>query len=71
MRINYFYNFLKNFSDFCMMSNLEYSTENDWSQLIKKSKYHNRSMLAIKLLSLNERKWNKENILLSDVRNKF
>jgi hypothetical protein len=58
----------KHYRDFCMTSNLEYSTENDWNQLIKKAKYHNKSLLAIKLLNLNERKWNKENILLSDVK---
>lgn len=57
-----------NYRDFCMISNFEYSTENDWNQLIKKAKYHNKSLLAIKLLNLKERKWNKENILLSDVK---
>ncbi len=50
-----------------MTSNLEYSTDNDWIQLLKKGKYQNKAMLANKILNLKERKWNKENILLSDV----
>jgi hypothetical protein len=49
-------------------SNLEYSTDSEWIALLKKSKYQSKVTLSNKLLALKERRWNKENILLSDVR---
>jgi hypothetical protein len=54
-------------SDFYVTSYSEFSTDLDWTQLLKKAKYQNKSQLAVKILNLKERRWNKENILLSDV----
>jgi hypothetical protein len=48
-------------------SSIEYSTESEWTGVIKKLKYQGKVQLANKLLCLKERRWNKENILLSDV----
>ena len=55
------------FREYYVNNNSEYSTEQEWISLIKKSKFNNRSLLASKILNFKERKWNKENILLSDV----
>ena len=63
-------NNLINYRDFYVTSNSEYSTDNDWIQILKKAKYQNKLLLAAKIMNIKERKWNKENILLSDVINK-
>jgi hypothetical protein len=34
---------------------------------LKRVKYQNKAELAVKILNLKERRWNKENIALSDV----
>ena len=49
------------------MSPNEFSTEGEWTQLLKRVKYQSKAHLAVKILNLKERRWNKENILLSDV----
>ena len=51
------------FREYYVNNNSEYSTEQEWIILIKKSKFNNRSLLASKILNFKERKWNKENIL--------
>lgn len=50
-----------------MISNTEFSTDRDWNNIIKKAKYQSKTLLASKILNLKERKWNKENMLLSDI----
>lgn len=55
------------FRDFYVNHNSEYSTDTEWSQILKKAKNQNKSFLVIKLLNLKERRWNKENIIISDV----
>jgi hypothetical protein len=51
-------------------TNSEYSTETEWTGMLKKAKLQNKTILAIKLLNMKERRWNKENIFLSDVSQK-
>jgi hypothetical protein len=55
------------YREFYVTTNCEYSTESEWTGVLKKAKLQNKTILAIKLLSLKERRWNKENIFLSDV----
>ncbi len=58
---------LFNLADFYVNSNYEYSTDIEWSNILKRAKSQNKTLLAGKILNLKERKWNKENIMLSDV----
>ena len=46
----------------------EYSTEKDFITILKSSSvFKNKYMLSSRLINLNERQWNKENILISDL----
>ena len=46
----------------------EYSTEKDFINLLKSSTvFKNKYMLSTRIINLNERQWNKENILISDL----
>ncbi len=54
-------------NEFHITSKNDYSTENEFEHLLNsQSSSQNKNSLVNRLLSLNERQWNKENMLISD-----
>ena len=54
-------------SDLVINDYNEYSTEDDWHKVLKMAKTISTNLLASKILALPERRWQKENSLLTDV----
>jgi len=53
-------------NEFHITSKNDYSTENEFEILLNSQSSQNKNSLVNRLLSLNERQWNKENMLISD-----
>ena len=53
-------------NEFHLTSKNAYSTESEFEHLLNSQVFKNKTLLVNRLLSLNERQWNKENMLISD-----
>ena len=67
----YFFSYYYKNNFFCRkysneFSELDYTNDDSWVKLLKKSKLMDKSTLATKILLMKERNWNKENIIISE-----